>query len=62
MTKFAHELDVIVLMTDWKDFLNIDVEHLAKNMKHKIVVDSKNFLDMNLYKKHGFTYLGVGIQ
>ena len=53
---------MILLMTDWKHFLTIDVQKLYYAMNGKVVVDTKNFLDRVTYKKVGFTYVGIGIQ
>ena len=58
---FAQDLDMIVLMTDWKEFLDIDVVFLSSLLKHKVIVDTKNFLDRNMYEKLGFRYIGIGI-
>lgn len=59
--QFFKGLDMVVLMTDWKQFLDIPAEKVAKLMKNKTVVDTKNFLDSKTYKKSGFIYVGMGI-
>jgi UDPglucose 6-dehydrogenase len=58
---FSKDLDIIILMTDWKNFLDIDPEHLAQNISSKIIIDTKNFLDQEKYLKCGFVYQGIGI-
>jgi UDPglucose 6-dehydrogenase len=59
---FFKDLDLIVLMTDWKEFLAIEPELIASLCKKKIIIDTKNFLDREKFKTAGFTYIGIGIQ
>lgn len=58
---FFRDLDAIILMTDWPEFLAMDLERLPLLMHNKIIIDTKNFLTSSEYKKRGFTYLGMGI-
>jgi len=58
---FFKGLDIAVLMTEWPEFLEIDVKRLSLLMNYKAIIDTKNFLESAEYKKHGFTYLGIGI-
>lgn len=58
---FFKNLDMVVLMTDCKEFLDIDIDVVSKLMKDKILIDTKNFLDIEKYKNAGFTYVGIGI-
>lgn len=58
---FFKGLDLIILMTDWPQFQQPKLLALSKLMRKKTVVDTKNFLNANLYKKNGFTYLGMGV-
>ncbi len=59
--EFAKDLDMIVLMTDWKQFLDIDIESLSQQVNHKIIIDTKNFVDSEKYQKYGFVYKGIGM-
>lgn len=61
LEEFFRDLDLVVLMTDWQEFLDLDIKKLSKLMKNKVIIDSKNFLDSSKYKQLGFTYLGIGI-
>lgn len=58
---FFKGLDLIILMTEWPQFQQFELSTLSKLMRKKAVVDTKNFLDADLYKKNGFTYLGMGV-
>lgn len=58
---FARNVDMVILMTDWKEFREIDPSILAELVSHKVIIDTKNFLDQHAYKNSGFTYIGIGI-
>jgi UDPglucose 6-dehydrogenase len=58
---FAQNVDMIILMTDWKEFKDINPSKLAESMNHCVIIDTKNFLDQHAYKNSGFTYIGIGI-
>ncbi|MDO8482543.1 MAG: nucleotide sugar dehydrogenase [bacterium] len=53
--------DLIILMTEWPEFLKIDVKKLSLLMNNKVIIDTKNFLESAEYKKNGFTYVGIGV-
>ncbi len=59
---FAKDADVMILMTDWPEFQYIDPGMFSSKVVQKIIIDTKNFLDPKLYKKHGFRYLGIGTE
>ena len=49
--------DCIVVLTDhdeFKSFKKEDVDEISEKLKNKIIVDTKNILDHNLWKKAGF--------
>ncbi len=58
---FFKDLDLMILMTEWPQFQHRKLLDLSNLMNKKALVDTKNFLDANLYIKKGFTYLGMGI-
>ncbi len=58
---FFKNLDLIVVMTPWPEFKKIDPVLYSPLVKRKVIIDTKNFLDLNLYRNSGFTYLGMGI-
>jgi UDPglucose 6-dehydrogenase len=59
--KFFKDLDMVVLMTDWKEFLEISPVEVGHLMHQKVVVDTKNFLNAKKWEEGGFMYLGMGI-
>lgn len=58
---FFQSLNMVILMTEWPEFLNLDLAKLSSLMKNKVIIDTKNFLDSRAYKKNGFSYTGMGI-
>lgn len=54
------DLDLLILMTEWPEFRNIDPKTASRLMTKKIIIDTRNFLDRQKYVDNGFTYLGRG--
>ena len=52
--------DVLVILTEWNQFKKLDLEKLAKLMKHKRIVDLRNTFRPEDVKIAGFEYVGVG--
>lgn len=58
---FFQNLDMVILMTDWPEFLKLNLPKLASVMKNRTMIDTKNFLDSQMYKNNGFKYLEIGV-
>src|SRR3989338_5254970 len=58
--ELAKKSDILLLVTEWPEFKNLNYNSLAKNMKKPIIIDTKNFLDSEIIKKSGFIYEGYG--
>lgn len=58
--QLADGCDALVLVTDWKQFLDLDYEKIATLMEQPIMIDGRNFLDRQALEKIGFNYVGVG--
>jgi UDPglucose 6-dehydrogenase len=52
--------DVLVVLTEWKQFRSPDFERLAATMRRRIVFDARNLWDPEVVRAHGFIYRGVG--
>lgn len=52
--------DVLVILTEWNQFKKLDLEKLAKLMKHKRMVDLRNTFRPEDVKVAGFEYVGIG--
>jgi len=50
----------LVILTEWNEFKNINLESVKSLMKDHVIIDGRNILDPEKVKKLGFTYLGVG--
>ena len=63
--KSAEELflnaDIVILMTEWPEFLQLPTSKYGRLMKKKIIIDTKNLLDSSTLIKEGFIYKGIGI-
>ena len=54
--------DLILLITEWPEFKNLNFSKIKKMMRKPIIIDCKNFLDPKILKNIGFDYYGVGIK
>jgi len=52
--------DVLLLLTEWRDYLDIDPHNIAPSMRNRVVVDARNALDLATWRAAGFTYRGLG--
>lgn len=52
--------DLLILVTEWDEFREIDLEKLKKTMKTPLVVDGRNVYDPVKMRELGFLYVGVG--
>lgn len=52
--------DVLVLLTEWPEFAEIDFKEVKKRMRHLYVLDGRNHLEAEQIKKLGFYYEGIG--
>jgi len=53
--------DALLVLTDWVEFIDFDVELLKSSMKSPVILDGRNCLDGLKLKQHGFTYKGLGV-
>jgi UDPglucose 6-dehydrogenase len=58
--RLADGCDALVLVTDWKEFLKLDYNKMAKLMAHPVMIDGRNFLERQVLENAGFRYLGIG--
>lgn len=58
--RLADSCDALVLVTDWKQFAELDYGKMAALMNSPIMVDGRNFLDREKLEAMGFRYVGVG--
>ncbi|WP_030175523.1 UDP-glucose dehydrogenase family protein [Spirillospora albida] len=56
----AHDADVIVLLTEWADFREIDPAALAGVVRDKRIVDGRHALDAAQWRAAGWEYRALG--
>jgi UDPglucose 6-dehydrogenase len=52
--------DAVVLVTEWPEFAELDLAEVARRMRGTLLVDGRNFLDVEAARAAGLTYEGVG--
>ncbi len=52
--------DALVLVTEWKEFLELDWSQVADRMAGSLVLDGRNALDAGAVTAAGLTYEGIG--
>ncbi len=60
MYEAAKDADAVLILTDWKEFANIDLVRLNQALKFPIVIDGRNLYKPQDMHDHGFTYVSVG--
>jgi UDPglucose 6-dehydrogenase len=58
--RLADHCDALVLVTDWKQFLDLDYEKMASLMNNPVIIDGRNCLDREALQAVGFDYIGMG--
>lgn len=56
----ADGADVLLLLTEWRDYLDLEPQAIAARMRNAVVVDARNALDVDSWRQAGFTYRGLG--
>lgn len=51
---------LIILLTEWKEFRNLEFEKIKGLMKTPYIIDGRNFFDKDKLKEIGFVYKGIG--
>lgn len=56
----ASECDVLLVLTEWNEFRDLDFQDIKARMRHPVLVDAKNIYDPATLVAAGFEYFGVG--
>ncbi len=56
----AKDADALLVLTDWKEFAELDFARLRQALRYPIVVDGRNLYDPAVMQRMGFTYLSIG--
>ncbi|MCG9479553.1 MAG: UDP-glucose/GDP-mannose dehydrogenase family protein [Actinomycetia bacterium] len=52
--------DVLILATEWDEFVQIDFDRVKKLMNNHLIIDGRNIFDRKNLEKQGFKYFGIG--
>jgi UDPglucose 6-dehydrogenase len=56
----AKDADAVLILTDWKEFAEIDLVRLNQAVHLPIVIDGRNLYKPQKMLDHGFTYVSMG--
>jgi UDPglucose 6-dehydrogenase len=56
----AAEADALLILTDWAEFAELDLNRLNQTLRYPIVIDGRNLYEPAVMQAHGFTYLSIG--
>lgn len=60
MYEVSKDADALIVMTDWNEFKEMDMEKIKMEMNTPNLIDARNLYDAKKMKSLGFTYKGVG--
>jgi len=52
--------EALVIMTEWQEFKDIDLDDLKKRLGHPIILDGRNLFDPSVMRDKGFDYRSIG--
>jgi len=56
----ARNADALLILTDWKEFAELDLAELNRALSFPIVIDGRNLYSPQFMAEHGFTYVSIG--
>ena len=60
VTDALKDADLILHLTEWKEYRQIDPAAIAPLVKGKIIIDGRNMLDRNLWRNAGWKFHALG--
>ena len=58
--RLADGCDALVIVTEWKEFENLNYAKMATCMNTPVLIDGRNFIDQAMVEAAGFRYVGIG--
>jgi UDPglucose 6-dehydrogenase len=52
--------DVVLLLTEWQQFRDLDPEAVGETVRHRRILDGRNALDPQRWREAGWTYRALG--
>ena len=56
----AKDADALLVLTDWAEFVTLDLDKIHQTLRYPIMVDGRNLYDPAKMAALGFTYMSVG--
>jgi UDPglucose 6-dehydrogenase len=54
------EAEVLVVVTEWRQYRELDPVEVASRTKARVIIDGRNCLDPDAWRAAGWTYIGLG--
>jgi len=58
--ELAKGADALLVITEWNEFKNLDLERIRDSMRQPVLLDGRNIYQPELMQNLGFTYQGMG--
>ena len=58
--KMAKDCDALMVVTEWNEFKQLDLEKVKGLLKAAVIYDGRNIYDPAIMKESGFTYRAIG--
>jgi UDPglucose 6-dehydrogenase len=52
--------DFLVIATEWPEFRTPDFHKISNALKDNVIFDGRNLFELDVIRKHGFTYYSIG--
>jgi UDPglucose 6-dehydrogenase len=56
----VEDCDAVLILTDWKQFADLDLDRFKQLLRSPIVIDGRNLYAPQTMQQHGFTYISIG--
>ncbi len=56
----AADADAVLLLTEWREYRDLDPAVLGSVVRNRAVLDGRNVLDPGLWRAAGWRYAGLG--
>ena len=57
----TEKADCVILMTEWEEYQNLDLELLLRRMAGNVLIDGRRALNSNEAERVGFDYKTIGL-
>jgi UDPglucose 6-dehydrogenase len=59
-SELAEGLDALILVTEWQEYLDLDMKDILSRMNGNLFIDGRNQYSPSKMRELGFTYIGMG--